>query len=232
MEYFVPVLFALALILGPWFFVVSLSDRLKRLQRRVDALEFNRVSSSTAAPTQAPPPVVAAQIPQPPIPYPPIVKPPKAPGRTNAEWEMLIGGKLLNRIGSVAIVLAMVFFLKYAFDNDLIPPIGRVGIGFAAGAALIYAAHRWMKKGLAGFAQGIASTAITILYLSAYATYGFYDILPQPIAFLLMVGVTCLAVWRAIAHNSLIVAIMAALGGFTTPGWLSTGEMNTVGLFT
>ncbi|MBK6291970.1 MAG: DUF2339 domain-containing protein [Ignavibacteria bacterium] len=63
---------------------------------------------------------------------------------------MLIGGKLLNRIGALAIVLAVIFFLKYAFDNDLIPPIGRVMIGFAAGSALMYAAHRWMKKGLDG----------------------------------------------------------------------------------
>ncbi|MBK6291969.1 MAG: DUF2339 domain-containing protein [Ignavibacteria bacterium] len=47
-----------------------------------------------------------------------------------------------------------------------------------------------------------------------------------------MIGVTCLAVWRAIAHNSLAIVIMAAIGGLTTPAWLSTGEMNTVGLFT
>ncbi|MBK9181551.1 MAG: DUF2339 domain-containing protein [Ignavibacteria bacterium] len=145
---------------------------------------------------------------------------------------MLIGGKLLNRIGALAIVLAVIFFLKYAFDNDLIPPIGRVMIGFAAGSALMYAAHRWMKKGLDGFAQGLVSASITILYLSAYATYGFYEILPQPLAFVLMIGVTCLAVWRAIAHNSLAIVIMAAIGGLTTPAWLSTGEMNTVGLFT
>lgn len=145
---------------------------------------------------------------------------------------MLIGGKLLNRIGALAIVLAVVFFLKYAFDNDLIPPIGRIMIGFAAGSALMYAAHRWMKKGLAGFAQGLVAASITILYLSAYATYGFYEILPQPLAFVLMIGVTCLAVWRAMAHNSLAIVIMAAIGGLTTPAWLSTGEMNTVGLFT
>jgi uncharacterized membrane protein len=71
-----------------------------------------------------------------------------------------------------------------------------------------------------------------ILYLSAYATYGFYDLLPHPVAFGLMVGVTLIAVWRGVAHDSVVVALMAATGGLTTPAWLSTGVMNTVGLWT
>ena len=38
---------------------------------------------------------------------------------TKDEWEVLIGGKILNRIGALAIVIGLGFFLKYAFDNDL-----------------------------------------------------------------------------------------------------------------
>lgn len=240
MEFLPFTLIGLFAVLGPWIFIVLLYDRVKRLQRRIDILDLGRtITAQKTEPAPSPVPSYvpssapsSASVPSSIPSYVPSAASVPTPQRTNAEWEMLIGGKLLNRIGAAAIVLAVIFFLKYAFDNDLIPPIGRVMIGFAAGSALMYAAHRWMKKGLDSFAQGLVSASITILYLSAYATYGFYEILPQPLAFVLMIGVTCLAVWRAIAHNSLAIVIMAAIGGLTTPAWLSTGEMNTVGLFT
>ena len=59
--------------------------------------------------------------------------PPPVKSRTKEEWEALIGGKLLNRIGALALILGVGFFLQYAFANDWITEPVRVVIGVLLG---------------------------------------------------------------------------------------------------
>ena len=187
--------------------------------------------SSPIAPSATPsipPPVISR-----PEPRPPIFKPPAPqPSRTREEWEALIGGKLLNRIGAFALILGVGFFLKYAFDNELISETLRVVIGFVAGAVLLLGGSRWHKKGLAIFAQGLTGAGIAILYLSVYASFNFYHLVSQPVAFVLMSAVTALTFFQALKYDSLAVALLGWAGGFLTPIMLSTGQANEVGLFT
>lgn len=189
-------------------------------------------------PSAAPPLPSAAQIPvpPPPVPVPPGMHKPRpepSPARTRsrAEVELLVGGTWLSRIGAVALVIGTVFFLKYAFDNGWISEWMRVVIGIAVGGTLLAGAERWHRRGLPLFAQGLAGAGIPILYLSVYAAYGFYHLLPQPAALAAMCVVTAASVFIGLRHNSLFIAAMAAVGAMCTPWWLSTGHMHTIGLF-
>jgi uncharacterized membrane protein len=155
----------------------------------------------------------------------------KAAERTTP-WEELVGGKLLNRIGALALILAMGFFLKYAFDNNWISEGMRVGIGALAGIGLIAGAERSERRGLAVFAQGLAGAGIAILYLSVYASFNFYHLVPQLVAFALMSLVTIGTFAIALRAQSLAVALLGALGGFLTPFLLSTGSSQEVALLT
>ena len=47
--------------------------------------------------------------------------------------EGTIGKLWLNRIGIVAILIGVAYFLKYAFDSGWMVPGGRVAIGLIAG---------------------------------------------------------------------------------------------------
>ena len=190
------------------------------LSRRVAELSSNEKPAQTSAdatPVDSPPEII-----------PP---PPQHHEQSERELEMVFGGTWLTRIGAVAIVLGAVFFLKYAFDVGLINETMRVIIGAVAGLGLIIGAERWRARGLHLFAQGLAGAGIPILYLSVYASYNFYELLSQPVAFGLMCIVTAIAVGVSLRHDSAVIATMGALGGLCTPFWLSTGEMNTVGLF-
>src|SRR5215471_16462338 len=51
--------------------------------------------------------------------------------------EKKIGQYWLNRIGIAAVLFGVAFFLKWAFDNNLIGPGGRVAIGMVVGIGLI-----------------------------------------------------------------------------------------------
>lgn len=153
------------------------------------------------------------------------------PARTRAEWEALIGGKFLNRIGALALIIGMGFFLKYAFDRNWISEWMRVGIGIGTGLALLAGGARFHRKGLPMFAQGLVGAGIAILYLSVYATFNFYHLVSQPIAFILMAAVTVLTFTQAFFYDALAVSLLGWLGGFLTPFLLSTGEAHPVGLF-
>ena len=158
--------------------VKSLEQTVRRLQGRIQTLE--PPAGTITPPAAAPRPLPQAQAPS----APSIAT--GTPSRTREEWEALVGGKLLNRIGAFALILAMAFFLKYAFDNDWLNETMRVLIGGVVGAVLIGGGVRFHQKELQVFAQGLLGAGIAILYLSVYASFDFYQLVSQPVAFVLM----------------------------------------------
>jgi uncharacterized membrane protein len=173
-----------------------------------------------------------AAAPKPPQMSPVSERPAPKPARTKQEWEALVGGKLLNRIGALALVIGIGFFLKYAFDKDWISEAMRVSIGGGVGVLLLLLGHRFVKRGLNVFAQGLIGAGISVLYLAVYATFNYYHLVSQPVAFGMMSAVTVLTFYLAFRYDSLAVSLLGWAGGFLTPFLLSTGEANAVGLFT
>ena len=151
--------------------------------------------------------------------------------RTREEWETLIGGKLLNRVGALALILGVGFFLKYAFDNNWLNETARVVLGGAAGLLLAAGGHRFHRRGMPVFAQGLTGAGVGILYLSIYAAYDFYRLVPQPVAFLLMALVTAAALLLSLRYDARAIALLGWAGGFLTPFLLVTAQLNTLGLF-
>ena len=151
--------------------------------------------------------------------------------RTREEWETLIGGKLLNRVGALALILGVGFFLKYAFDNDWLNETARVVLGVAAGLLLVAGGHRSHRRRMAVFAQGLTGAGVGILYLTIYAACDFYDLIPQPAAFLLMALVTAAALLLSLRYDARAIALLGWAGGFLTPFLFVTAEPNTIGLF-
>jgi uncharacterized membrane protein len=157
----------------------------------------------------------------------------RQPGsRTREEWESFVGGKLLNRIGALALIIGLGFFLKYAFDNNWISETVRVLIGAFAGIASLGLAYRTHQKGFQIFSQGLVGAGIAILYLSVYASFNFYVLVPQWAAFLLMAVVTALSLALGTYYDSIAIGLLGWAGGFLTPLMLSTGSANEIGLFT
>ncbi|MDZ7303636.1 MAG: DUF2339 domain-containing protein, partial [candidate division KSB1 bacterium] len=215
----------------------ALSAKVSELEREMHGLR-HAVSSST--PAAMPPPLTAtpeskveSAIPPSRVAPTPLIssKPLFSPSHTRAEWEALIGGKLLNRIGALALIIGIGFFLKYAFDRNWISETIRVLIGFLVGAGLLAGGSRTHKKGFQIFAQGINGAGIAILYLSVYASFNFYHLVSQPVAFIMMSTVTALTFLQALKYDSLAVSLLGWAGGFLTPFMLNTGQSNEVGLF-
>ncbi|MEO5930107.1 MAG: DUF2339 domain-containing protein, partial [Candidatus Kapaibacterium sp.] len=157
----------------------------------------------------------------------------KKPSKTGQELEALVGGRILNLIGAVALIIGIGFFLKYAFDNNWISETVRAMIGGAVGIGLLALGAISHKKGYKVFSQGLIGAGISALYLSVYAAFNYYHIgLSQTAAFMMMAAVTVIAFHQAFTYDSFAVALLGLIGGFLTPLLLSTGTGNEIGLFT
>jgi uncharacterized membrane protein len=146
-------------------------------------------------------------------------------------FEALLAGRWLNYVGILALLFAVTFFLKYAFDNDWVGPRGRVGIGILLGAALYPWSQRLLDKGYKYFSEGIAALGAAVLYLSLWAGWHYYTIFPQSTAFTLMIVVTVATFVIAAGRDSERIALLAQVGGLITPLLVSTGENHEVALF-
>ena len=203
----------------------EVDERLARIESALNLppLESPKPALPPAPPTPPPSPApkieLAASAPVPTAPAVPEVSAPAKP-----VLETNIGLTLVNRVGVVTLVLGVGFFFKWAVENQWIGPAGRVLLASIAGLVAIVAADWLWRKGQQVFAQGMTAVGIGILYLAVYAAFGFYHLVPQAPAFVLLTFTTILAVALALRYASVAMAVLGFLGGYLTPLLLSTGE--------
>jgi uncharacterized membrane protein len=154
------------------------------------------------------------------------------PSQSDGGFEAVIAGRWLNYLGILALLFAVTFFLKYAFDNNWVGPRGRVGIGLLMGSALYPWSHWLLDRGYKYFSEGIAALGAAVLYVSLWAGWHYYGIFSQFTAFALMIVVTAATMVVAVGRNSERIAFLALIGGLITPMLVSTGENHEVALFT
>jgi uncharacterized membrane protein len=157
---------------------------------------------------------------------------PTLPQDEGANVEALIAGRWLNYVGILALLFAIGFFLKYAFENNWVGPRGRIGIGLLIGSALFPLSHRLLDRGYKFFSEGIAGLGAAVLYLSLWAGWHYYQLFPQSAAFALMILVTAAAAAISVGRNSERIALLALVGGVVTPMLVSTGKDQELVLFT
>jgi len=81
------------------------------------------------------------------------------------------------------------------------------------------------------FSYSLKAVGIGILYLSLWASFQVYNLLPGSIAFLAMVLVTAATAWLAVAQDAELLAGLALLGGLLTPVLCSTHGNHEAALF-
>lgn len=173
-----------------------------------------------------PPPIVAG----PPIAQPIFSYSSAATPADNRSLESRIGSQWFNRVGILAVLIGMAWFLKLAIDNHWIGPLGRVLIGFVAGAALIAWSERFRNHGFAAFSYSLKAVGSGILYLSLWAAFSFFHLVPAGAAFAAMILVTAFNGFMAWVQDAELLALYAIVGGLSTPFLVSTGGNHEVTL--
>ena len=138
--------------------------------------------------------------------------------------ENRIGSRWLNRIGIIAVLVGVSYFLKYAFENDWIGPSVQVILGIVAGIVVAAWSERFRRRGFAGFSYSLKAVGAGALYLSLWASFALYGLVPAAVAFCGMVVVTAAMAAVAVWESAEVLAGLALVGGFLTPVLVSTGE--------
>ena len=192
--------------------VFVLMRRVRQLGRRLEQLELGHAAqvSAPAAPLPAAPvvaeTVVTAEI---------VEGTPRPSSAIN--WELLIGRKGLGWVAVILLLFGTAFFLRYAYENQWIGPLGRVAVGLLVGLALILAGFRYHRRGWRIFSQMLSSGGVVTLFLAVFSAFGFYHLIPQRIAGVFLTVVILEAALLAVLYRAPTLAWMSLIGGLLTP---------------
>jgi len=208
----------------------EVSARVYRIERTLEgssAEALTRPSENPTATDEARPSVTTAPASH--LPGLPLGSPTRL--RPEFDLEARIGSHWLNRIGISAVLIGVAYFLKFAFDNNWIGPSGRVAIGILAGIGVVLWSERFRAKGYSAFSYSLKAVGIGALYLSFWAAFQVYSLIPVGVAFFAMFIVTACTATMALMQDAQILAAFALSGGFVTPALLSTGKNRELQLF-
>lgn len=161
------------------------------------------------------------------LPAQPVAKQP----RIKLDLEKFIGENLINKIGIAITVIGVGIGAKYAIDHQLISPLTRIILGYLFGGVLLGFAIK-LKKNYNNFSAVLLSGSMAIMYFMTYSAYGFYDLIPQVLAFGLMILFTAFTVVAAINYNRQVIAHIGLVGAYAVPFLLSEDSGKVAILFT
>ncbi len=209
-------------------------NKIAKLETAIFKLREELGRPKPARPEQEAPPaeetVPAQAVAAPPEPSPAELAEEAAPAETlqppaprGRDMEQALAGRWFVWIGGVAIAIGGLLFVKYAYDNGLIPPVLQVILGLLAGFVLI-AAGDWVRR-MSRPAEGtppdyvpaaLSAAGLVVLFASIFAAYALYEILAPSAAFLGLaaVGLGALALSR---WQGPFIAALGLLGSYVTP---------------
>lgn len=160
-------------------------------------------------------------------PYPMPAAPP-APVRKN--FDLARDGEWwLNKIGIGLLLLGLAFLFSYAIDQGWITPLLRVLIGVGIGCALLGFGLR-TQPARPHFGRVLLGGGVAAFYISIFAAFQLYQLVPYWLAFWAMVLVTLLACALSLWQNEMVLALIGVIGGLATPFVLSQGQGSLTGL--
>ena len=161
-------------------------------------------------------------------------RPPAAAPRHASEppawWSWLVGGNTVVRVGVVVLFFGVAFLLKYAYDHTHVPIQVRL-IAVALGAVVLLAIGWRLRQRRAGYALALQGAGIGVLYLTVFASFRLFGLLPSTASLVLLFLIAALSAALAVLQGSQSLAILGASDGFLAPVLTSTGGGSHVMLF-
>jgi|GEM_PF-3600546 len=152
-------------------------------------------------------------------------KPSEPSWTTQIDWEEFVGKKLLQKFGIVIVLIGMIVFLKYSFDNRWINELGRIALS-AVGAGILLACGEIFHQKYAKWSQAFTGGGLALLYLTVWVAHIFYAaalqqkygiVIPPVFALALYGMITLVGAIAAVRYKSQLIAWFTVLGGYLTP---------------
>jgi uncharacterized membrane protein len=152
------------------------------------------------------------------------------PEQPSALWNFFFGVNSLVRFGVIVLFFGVAFLLKYATEHIYVPIEMRL-IGVALGAMVLLAIGWRLRLSRPGYALIMQGGGIGVLYLTVFAAFRLYELLPSVFVLALLTMMAILSAMLAVMQDSRSLACMGVSGGFLAPLLASTGGGSHVMLF-
>lgn len=141
-------------------------------------------------------------------------------------------GNVPVKVGVVVVLFGVSFFIKYAIDRQLFafPVWARLSSVALFGVVMLALGWR-LRRTRDVYALSLQGGGLGILYLTTYAAFEFYALLPATVAFAAMVVVTVLTGILALVQDSRVLVVLGVAGGFLAPLLAATETGSHVLLF-
>lgn len=157
--------------------------------------------------------------------------PSATPTKAKRDVEHYIGSNIISKIGIAITIIGVGIGAQYSIEHDLISPFTRICLGYLIGLGLLGVGFR-LKKAYTDFSAVLVSGAIAIMYFITYAAYTLYAMMPQTVAFALMLLFTVSTIAAAINYNRQVIAHIGLVGAYAVPFLLSNDSGDTTILYT
>ena len=138
------------------------------------------------------------------------------PALVRTNLEEFIGGNLINKIGIIILILGVGIGIKFAIDRELISPLVRLILGYLVGALLLFFSFR-TRRDYQNFSAVLVSGALATTYFITYAGHVYYSIIPQAMAYIMMIAITAYSVYTSLSYDKEIIALIGLVGAYAIP---------------
>ena len=160
--------------------------------------------------------------------------PAAAPSKSD-DMERALASRWFVWIGGLAIAIGGLLFVKYAYDNGLVPPAVQILLGLLLGAGLVSTGEFLRRKSGAARDTGYVPAALSAAGLvtafgSVYAAFALYGLISNTTAFagLAVVALAALALSRL---QGPLIAALGLIGSYGTPALIPSDQPSAWGLF-
>ena len=133
------------------------------------------------------------------------------------------GGNLLVKSGIIILFFGVSFLVKYAAQHGMFPIELRLACCALGGAALLATGWR-LRLRRPEYSLTLQGGGIGVLYLTCYAAFRLYHLIPDVPAFVLLFALSLLCGALAVIQDSRTLALFGISGGFLAPLLASTGQ--------
>ncbi len=210
-------------------FTLAINSRLSKVERELQNFKNQNVSQIPVSPVASVNTFVPAQVPTPSIPTPSLPLTPTSASNFEDGLVRFFKEDFLVKLGSLLLLLAFGWGVSYAFTNNWIGPVGRIGLGLAAGVLLMGFGAFWLRKNLHQ-ASIFLVLGLSTFNLTIFAARYVYDFFSPVTALGLMFVATAVITAISVQYKSQMLAFTCLIIAGIAP-LLTAGEPSILGLF-
>lgn len=136
---------------------------------------------------------------------------------------------IISKLGILLLLIGVGFIFRLAYDNGYITEGLALLMGALLGCVILYLGYRVRKKGRLVLSQVLYGGGVATLYITTYAAYQGYGLIPGLLALMFMCAITALGFTLAVISDSVAMSVIAILGGLLTPFLLQLEQLGLTG---